>query len=150
MIVPDWLSLTADGASLAGFFITLAVWFQTRALRKAFSLRGRLPELSSDLKSLNGRLLEGLRASAANLPPSRAELESLGAILRNLSPKLPRSQREPVVRLLKKCDRRRRRLWFWQATERHPLSAGQMWEIYDGTQGIIESLEQTAKDFKWS
>jgi len=149
MIVPDWLSLVADVASVIGLLVTLAVWFQTKALRKAFTLRGRLPALSSALKDANNRIFNILQQSDTDVQRSGAELARLREILNNLSPKLMGNQRESVVQLLRKCNwNRRKRLSFRSAQQRR-LTSEELWEIYNETEGLIESLRQTAKDFEW-
>jgi hypothetical protein len=147
--VPDWLSWMADAASVAGLAITVAVWFQTKALRRAFALKGRLPELSLELGRASERILECLRLSTPDAQRSRSELARLSAILRNLLPKLTGSQRKPVERLIRKCEGGNRGVTFVRAAEQLRLTNDRMWEVYAGTQGLIEWLKQVEKDFKW-
>jgi hypothetical protein len=150
MTFPDWLSWVADAASVVGLAITIAVWLQTKALKMTFVLRARLPEFSSALKSASDRIFDSPQNSSADLQRSEAELARLSAILRNLSLKLMPPERKSAMRLLKKCDQSERKHPFLKAAEQRQLAIDRLWEIYNGTQELIESLKQAEQDFKWS
>jgi hypothetical protein len=146
--VPTWLSLTADIASLVSVLVTFAVWFQTRSIKKSFALKARLPEISTTLTEISTSLLRGLQDGIGNA--THADIARLNALLVNLRPKLSRSERELVTKLLDRCGTRPHRWTIWTGAKRSHLSRDEEWEIYNETQGLIEVLRQVTKDSNWS
>lgn len=150
MIVPDWVSLTADTGSVVGLIITIAVWFQARAIRKSFVAKARLPELSTNLKAISSDLLKRLEDRSSHSQDFTPVIARLRGLLTNLQPKVNGSQHEMVRVLLKLCGGEYSRIFFWKSGASHSFTTDRVWRIYGDTQGLLEALNQAAKDSKWS
>lgn len=143
MVVPGWLSLTADIATLAGVLVTVSVWIQTRAIKKSFVSKARLPELSKSLREICAKLLE-------NLQEPDAAVARLDGLLISILPKVDRPQRRIVLSLRKKCRQRANGPFPWAASGKRSLSESEVWALYTEAQGLLEALSQAVRDSKWS
>jgi len=150
MHVPDVLSWAADVGSLLGLVITCLVWRQTRALKKAFVLRARLPELSTALRAISSDLLKHLQDSSPDAQGLDAAIARLNALLANLSQKVDGSLHRMIQTLLGKSGGKRSKLLSWRGSGRSGVSVEQAWGVYGDVQGLLEALNQAAKDSKWS
>lgn len=138
--------IVADVSSILSFLGTLVVWWQVRSIKRSFLQRARLPELSKELSRISKALLEVLR------DPSRTfgkEVARLIAVLFSLTTKTERIERDLVTGLLIKCGVRHPRWALWKTIDPLPLTRVRAWEIYEESEGLIESLTQSQKDLEW-
>jgi hypothetical protein len=143
MIVPDWLSLSADIGSLAGLLITIAVWFQTKAIRRSFVLKARLPELSRSLRLISSSLLE-------NIDESSEAIARLDGLLISLTPTVDPPLRRIAIGLRKQCRGVSNQRYPWELGKKSPLSKEEAWAVYTGALRLLEAMNQMVKDSKWS
>jgi hypothetical protein len=122
IIIPAWLSFAASVASVAGFFISLAVLAQTREIKRTFVLRARLPELSADLKAISSELVKSLENTVADSQGSDTPILRLRSVLISLMPKVGGSQLKMTRDLLKMCGGIHNKLFFWQSERRTAVS----------------------------
>ncbi len=139
MPLRDWVTLIAELSSICGLVVAIGVLFQTRAIKKAFVIRARLPESSARLKEINNKILKDL----GRLPGARNDINSafsqVQAVLLNLKPKL-RGEKKLTTKLLEKLKRGERQ---------NDFSNDLAWEFYRDIQGFIVTLEERMKDSKW-
>lgn len=143
----DWLSLYGFGLAVIGFLMTLWVLVETLSLRKVFTLRGRTPQIRSDLQTTGKSLLSELK----NWPTSKNQISALLAhcqsIVENLAKKLPRSERGSVDLLLKTL--KSRHPGFLRRGASTNFDDEYVWKIYAELHGVITALEQREKDTTW-
>jgi hypothetical protein len=149
MVVPEWVGLAADVASIAGLTITILVWRQVRSIKRSFVLRARIPEILIALKSINANLLNGFGAPGEPSRDPRADLARLHAVLVNLLQKVERPQRA-LVKALQDEIREGNRLTALNLPLLQGISRDAIWQVYFGVEGLLESLKQVTKDNKWS
>lgn len=148
--IPTWVSLLADIASVGGLIISSWVLFETKRLKRTFTLRARTPEIRKALDKIARGIQDDLSSSPSSSPTKRDLISKLArtrAILENLKYKLPASQRGDISQLISELKGKRRSI-FW----RHPLTAYEehdLWQIHQKIQWTVTTLEQREKDFPW-
>ena len=118
---PSGLGIVADVASLASLAGTVAVWFQTRSIKRSVLRSARVPGALRDIQ----RLSDELRTSLKNWPAQ--ELESIGllaqidAVLGSVIPKLVGAERRKLQQS-KAIIRKREVFLPWMATKEGSLA----------------------------
>jgi hypothetical protein len=142
----SWLSLSGNVASLVSLIISFAVLRQTRAIRKAFIFRGRLPEFISALTRLSASLLMNYEVKG----DTSGDLKKLNAVLRNLERKVESSERKAVKQLIRQSGRMPHPMVFWRRRDNVTFTPEEVWAVYSGTEALIVTLRELKKDLKWS
>jgi hypothetical protein len=147
MNIPDWLTISADSASLLSLSFTGVIWYQTREIKKSVVSRARLPESLSDLKKYKNQLLPYLREWPGFETEANSVVAKIDAVLRNLRSKLDGSEKKQISKLVVLIARRNA-FWFGWENRDDNFRANMMWNIHEQLEGAIELLEQLKKDVR--
>lgn len=147
--VHNWLDVAGGLASILGLIITFRVWRQVKTIKRTFTLRGRLPELSTAISDISRELLNTLSSEDVQSSHFRAQIERLNGVLINLMALIDNPQRGMARQLHVACGGNPGLLSRFRRRHSKPISRDRAWDIYYKSQGLIESLEQTAQDLHW-
>jgi hypothetical protein len=147
LLVPDWLNWTADIASIAALFVSLAVLYQARTIRKSFEQRARFPELLKGLQTASTRLSGVLGIWPQEQNDALIEMERIRSLLLNVRAKLARADRRDFSSLARRL--RARRGWRRHRNALRELTYDEAWDIYTDVLGRIEWLGEYQKDLRW-
>ena len=147
IIEPTWLAILADSISIAGFCLTVGVWWQTRDINRRLLRDSRVPDVVTKLKYVS----DDLRRKLGRWPGSEAEIEPLlekaDAILSNILEKLDGSERKRALRSVN-LIRSRQKWWIrWRLRALH-VRENRVWKIYGALIGTTEALRQLNEDYK--
>lgn len=132
------VATVADWVGIAGFMVSIKVWWTTRSLSQKFLNLARIPELTKDLVKVDKKLLAAVQAG--NLDEVGGIASELNSSLDNVAGKVGLWQRWDIWRLRWKLRDIRSGSSVQVAQARH---------IHDELQGIIKTLEHIEKDSKW-
>ncbi|MFH2134634.1 MAG: hypothetical protein ABII81_05575 [Pseudomonadota bacterium] len=149
MEMPEWLTdinKLGSISSIVGLVVTVFLFMEARTIRISFLRRARLPEINRELVKATSQVSLHLKAWDKDKKSALESLSNVKALLENIKPKLPASERKKVVAYLSRLQPRK---FIVMKRSMAELSEDSAWELYTELSGLVTSLEQLAKDSKW-
>lgn len=84
--IPQWIQDLNTVLGIVGFFITVIVMLQVRAIRKTFCAKARLPKVIADLSKAGSAFAKNLENWPANKNNGGAELKGSRVVDRQRNP----------------------------------------------------------------
>jgi len=131
-----WIALVADFASIAGLFLTVAVFVNLRRIKSFYVFRARVPELTQKIGEKASNISKLLGDSENTKPQVELELAEIVVLVRSLRDKSTGDARLHAKRVLKRLEQR-------------AIISANTWDLYVDIQTLLVTFREIQLDLKW-
>lgn len=147
--MPEWLTdlnKISSISSILGLIVTVFLFMEARKIRNSFLRRARLPKINKKLAKETTNICDQLKNWGDDKTPALEAFSNVKALLENIKPKLPSKEKNKVKDYLNLLQPKK---YYFINTSLSELDENSAWELYTELSGLVTSLQQLAKDFKW-
>lgn len=142
---PTWVSDISIVMTILGFFITLAVFYQTQFIKSRFINKARLPEILQELRTATSRISSYLGNWKESEKALSAELHTCKGLIESLKPRLNDVNRKQAVKLISLIDNRPWHYYISRSPSKK-IDEDKAWILYGELSRLNTLLDQTVKD----
>jgi len=137
-IFPSWVTDIATIISIFSFFISIYALLEISKVKKTFTQKGRMPNISNDLEKLSKSFLKHVETYEKSKDLLNADLKNFIALLEANTAHIAKENKSKIEEFINK-----------QKNITHPVSKDMAWNIYGELSGIVTYTKEINKNFRW-